>query len=871
MALENINWSIIGISEVRRMGDKIEDYGDFVLYSKGETPGQYGVGFMIHKELKHNIVEVQGISERIAVLKIMLPLHKNEWTIVQVYSPTEQSSDSTINEFYKKLNDTLTKISPTNLILMGDFNAQIGNRRDGEEIIMGPHYQGKRTRNGQKLIDLAFEQHLVILNSIYKKKQNRRWTWSSPDGRYKNEIDYILTNRARSFEDCNVIAKLNFNTNHRMVRTQLKPTPIKSTRKFTKHQKDIMKNNEPQLTNKQVEEELMNMDEDLSEWNILEIYNKLANILSKYNNGKMRFGKGKDILSEKTKQIMENRAKLLETSPKTAEIRRVITQLSKELRTNMRKDRKDHRLRTLENLIEKTGGTKKAMKLLQGKEQWIPKLKNSFGKDKTKRPDIISTATDYYSDLYSKKSSTEQIELPDSDKVPSIMQSEVEKAISTQKRDKALGPDNISNEAILETKEIITPLLTKIFNIILETEKIPKSWTVSSIKLLHKKGNRDDIGNYRPISLMSNMYKVFSKIILNRITKTLDENQPREQAGFRNNYSTVDHIHVARQIAEKCKEYNIHYHCCFVDYCKAFDSLDHSKIWKALLNQGVEHKYIRIIKNIYTGTTARIKLEKEGCDINIQRGVRQGDPLSPKLFTAVLEEVFRKFDWSNNGLNINGEKLTHLRFADDIVVFASTARELQQMLVELNTASKAVGLSMNLQKTKAMTTNSMEATEIKIDDNTIEYVTEYIYLGQLISNHDSTTKEIDRRIGNAWKRYWSLKEVMKNSQTSMHIKRKLFNTCILPIFTYGCQTWALTKAQCKRLSITQRAMERSILKRRRIDKTSNKDLRDKTGFTDVTYKTKQLKWKWAGHTIRGGDKWSKIVTLWHPRGHKRNR
>lgn len=369
---------------------------------------------------------------------------------------------------------------------------------------------------------------------------------------------------------------------------------------------------------------------------------------------------------------------------------------------------------------------------------------------------------------------------------------------------------------------------------------------------------------------MSNVYKIFSKIILSRITKTLDENQPREQAGFRNNYSTVDHMHVVRQIAEKCKEYNVKYHCCFVDYRKAFDSLEHSEIWKALRNQGVEHKYIRIIKNIYTGTTAKIKIEKEGCDIDILRGVRQGDPLSPKLFTAVLEEVFRKLDWSKNGLNINGEKLTHLRFADDIVVFANTSEELQKMLIELNTASKEVGLSMNIQKTKAMT-NDEDANVIKIDGNNIEYVTEYIYLGQLISNHDSTSKEIDRRIGNAWKRYWSLKEVFKNSQTSIHIKRKLFNTCILPIFTYGCQTWALTKAQCKRLSITQRAMERSIIQKRRIDKISNKNLRNKTGLADVTYKTKQLKWKWAGHTIRGGDKWSKIVTLWYPRGFKRNK
>ena len=75
--------------------------------------------------------------------------------------------------------------------------------------------------------------------------------------------------------------------------------------------------------------------------------------------------------------------------------------------------------------------------------------------------------------------------------------------------------------------------------------------------IFFKKGNRKDIKNYRPICLLSNMYRLFTKIITTRLEKKLDENQPREQAGFRSKYSTTDHIHAINQLKEKCREYNI--------------------------------------------------------------------------------------------------------------------------------------------------------------------------------------------------------------------------------------------------------------------------------------------------------------------------
>lgn len=873
-ALKDLKWGILGISEMRRTGECIEEHQDFVLFNKGDIEGQRGVGFIVKKYLKEHIIEFIGINDRIAILNIKLPSFKKTWTIIQAYAPTEQADELKHESFYNDLSQAIViNYSKNIIILMGDFNAQVGIKQCNGEYGLGNFGYGERSKNGQRLVEFLLEHNLTLLNSIFKKNKNSKWTWISPGGNHRNEIDYIISSHPNLFTNTAVISKLNFNTDHRMVRASLKTIPPKKSRKFAIHDTLPTCSTEP---NKTMENSLSILSRELLETDTIDVktnYNKLQNKITCQSDQKRT--QHKYNLRDSTLQLIKDRKSLLDCKIRTQNIQK-IADLSKKIKEGIKKDRKIKRLQTLEKHIARTGRTRKALKELRESNQWIPKLKNNQ-KNVTGRKNINKIDTKFYRNLYSDQDTTTHVrretlnynirlENPE----PDILPSEIRKAILSQKLDKAPGPDKITNELLRGTVEELVPILTKIFNGILRSGQIPEQWETSHIILIHKKGQKDDTGNYRPISLMSNIYKIFPKIILNRISNTLDENQPKEQADFRKNFSTIDHIHTVKQIMEKYNEYNKPLYMALIDYSKAFDSISHTAIWESLRNQGIPTVYINTIKNIYSNSKARVQLETLGETFQVKRGVRQGDPMSPKLFSAVLENIFRKLIWDQHGLNIDGQKLNHLGFADDIVLFEEQPKILEKMIQDLNKESEKVGLSMNITKTKLLTNSNKY--EIKINNQPVEYVDEYIYLGQIISHTDTTTKESKRRIANGWKRYWSLKEIMKSTDLSIGIKRRVFNTCVLPCITYGSETWALTKHHRNMLEHCQRAMERNMIGIKKQDKIRNTVIRSKTKVTDILSRIDSLKWRWTGHMLRGTqEKWSNIITDWYPRDERRNR
>lgn len=873
-ALANIKYDIIGISEVRRLGNTIKEYKDFILCSTGQTQGRYGVGFIIRKDLKQYIESYLGISERVALLN--LDILGKKFTIIQVYAPTEESDEEEVNIFYDTVYEALGKAYDV-FILMGDFNAKIGMPLKDEYLVMKQHGYGTRNIRGQRLVNFAMENKLAIINTFFKKKDKRRWTWQSPNEQYKNEIDFILTNHPHLFQNIETLS-INFTSDHRPLRAKISFTkPTISRCKFINKQYSTLKNEEDiKIYTENLKTRILHPEHIEA---VQESYDKIIKCITdslqtpRPSNSK----ETRNVLTENTERLLKRRQELQKTKNKTRAMKNELKALYKLTSKHIKKDYKRHRIKTIQNYLEQKGSLKKGYKALRTNKIWIEGLKES-GETAYNRKDIINIATKFYKTLYSTTNLDIDTNYNQNFKEisPELPQSrpidckEVIETIKILKSDKSPGPDNITNNVIKSACWILAAPLTKLFNLILETGDIPSQWSESNIILLYKKGDPKDITNYRPISLLPSMYKLFSTIINQRISAAIENNQPIEQAGFRKNYSTIDHIHTLELIIEKYQEYQRPLYILFIDYQKAFDTILHESIWSTLITQNVDPKIITIIKNLYRNSTSRVKLETTGPSFPVKRGVRQGDPLSPKIFIAVLESIIRKLDWKNRGLYIQGKYLSHLRFADDLVLLSESSSQLQYMLNCLHEASRQVGLEMNITKTKVMTNHIK--SKIIVENVSLEYVHQYIYLGKQIGfQKDSNDLEVERRVRQTWNKYWSYKEVFK-SEMPVFLKKKVMDSCLIPCLTYACQTWKFTNKIKNKIITCQRGMERSMLGIRKIQKINHTKIRSKTKTIDALSHSLKLKWKWAGHITRLEDRrWSNMVTSWKGPPGKRSR
>ena len=169
----------------------------------------------------------------------------------------------------------------------------------------------------------------------------------------------------------------------------------------------------------------------------------------------------------------------------------------------------------------------------------------------------------------------------------------------------------------------------------------PAKWRKTKLKVLLKKGDPLDPSNYRPIASLPILYKLFSRCLCARIGKTLDSEQSCDQAGFRKDYSCDDHLFVVRQLAEKAHEFNLPLWVVAIDFQKAFDSFSHVALWRSLKEQGVPSIYINTLQRLYSSQSGLVTAGASSRDFPILRGSRQGDPISPILFNAVLEMIMR--------------------------------------------------------------------------------------------------------------------------------------------------------------------------------------------------------------------------------------
>ena len=191
--------------------------------------------------------------------------------------------------------------------------------------------------------------------------------------------------------------------------------------------------------------------------------------------------------------------------------------------------------------------------------------------------------------------------------------------------------------------------------------------------------------------------KVMLKILQARLQQYVNHELPNVQAGFKKGRGTGDQIANICWIMEKAREFQRNISFCFIDYARAFDCVDHNKLWKILQEIGIPDHLACLLRNLYAGQEATLRTGHGTTDwFQIGKGVHQGCILSPCLFNLYAEYIMRNAGLEEAQAGIN------LRYADDTTLMAESEEELKSLLMKVKEESEKVGLKLNVQKTKIM-------------------------------------------------------------------------------------------------------------------------------------------------------------------------
>ena len=187
-------------------------------------------------------------------------------------------------------------------------------------------------------------------------------------------------------------------------------------------------------------------------------------------------------------------------------------------------------------------------------------------------------------------------------------------------------------------------------------------------------------------------------------------------------------------IMEKGREFLKNIYFCFIDYAKAFDCVDHNKLWKTLKDMGIPDHLTWLLRNLYAGQEATVRTGRGTTEwFQIGKGVRQGCILSPCLFNFYAEYIMRNagLEEAQAAIKIARRHINNLRYADDSTLVAESEEELKSLLMKVKEESEKVGLKLNIQKMKIMASGPLTSWEI--DGERVETVSDFIFWG--LQNH----------------------------------------------------------------------------------------------------------------------------------------
>ena len=230
-----------------------------------------------------------------------------------------------------------------------------------------------------------------------------------------------------------------------------------------------------------------------------------------------------------------------------------------------------------------------------------------------------------------------------------------------------------------------------------------------------------------------------------------------------------------------------------------FNYVDHHKLWKILKEMGIPDHLTCLLRNLYAGQEAPVRTGHGTIDwFQIGKGIQQGCVLSPCLFNLNAEYIMRNagLDEAQAGIKIARRNINNLRYADDTTLMAEREEELKSLLMKVKDSEKG-GLKLNIQKTKIMASGPITSWEI--DGETVETVSDFIFWGSKITADGDCSHEIKRCLLLGRKVMTNLDNIFRSRDITLPTKVHLNKAMVFPVVMYGCESWTVKKAECRRI------------------------------------------------------------------------
>lgn len=761
-----------------------KDWNGISYHALSDSPHSRGCAILIKKDFKFSLLDEHASSDGRRIL-INIKHNSTNYCLVNLYAPNIASN----RILFLKISENFIReysCNNMNTIVCGDFNCTL-NINDRKSF--------KSDATSKHLKNLMFNLNLIDSFRI-KNPDARGFTYFNSNSNIQSRIDYMLTST-------------HLNTTLQSVNVKYAPmipdhkSVIASFTTENKRGVGFWKLNTSYLENTDyingIKKVISDHTNTSNNYNDAEVWDFCKLKIKHFS---IAFAKETSLLRDN--DIRKIESELIQLDKSNTEITHLQSELQKKLDKKYMEKVKGAQIRSR---IQWVAESEKNIKFFQNLEQnhqtnnIINCLLDSNQQLNKDNSGILSTVCDFYKKLYSSKNikNSDIDEYVNKIKTPYQLQEhessicdsdltieECFTSLSEMKKNKSPGHDGLPMEFYLTFWDDVKQLLLNSYKHSFENEKLPLSHRESLISLIHKKNDRSDLRNYRPISLSNVDYKILALTLANRVHNVLPNIVSAEQTAYVKKRFIGENIRHIQDVIHYTTKFNIPGIILFLDFEKAFDSLEWNFMSKCLQKFGFGKKFCKWVKIIYSNPVASIKVNGFLTKlISIERGIKQGCPLSALLFIICTEilglalkqnSTITKLPLPNS---INNASLVS-QFADDLCLFLKSEIDVLNSLNEIISFGNVSGLKLNIEKTEAMWLGPMADSDYK--PLNLKWVSITKYLGIFIGTCKNTCEK--KNWENKLEKFQRLLDVWKLKNLTLFSKIDFLKTYALSKFTF---------------------------------------------------------------------------------------